>query len=68
MANPAFGDELGKLTQYLRSDDNEDAKRPLLYPLFQKLFKDKFKIESNAFGADVYVEGQIIVESKTDSA
>ena len=67
MANPAFGEELEQLKQYITSDDNEDAKRPLLYPLFKKLFKDKFKIESNAFGADVYCEGQIIVESKTSA-
>lgn len=67
MAAPLFADELGKLREYLRSEDNEDAKRPLLYPLFQKLFKDKFKIESNAQGADVYVEGQIIIESKTSA-
>src|ERR1035437_3761311 len=68
MANPSFGEELEKLKEYLRSTDNEDAKRPLLYPLFQKLFKDKFKIESNVYGADIYVAGQLIVESKTDFA
>jgi hypothetical protein len=66
MANPIFGEELEKLREYLRSTDNEDAKRPLLYPLFQKLFKDKFKIESNVFGADIYVAGKLIVESKSD--
>src|ERR1700730_15283253 len=60
-----YADELQKLREYLQSDHNEDAKRPLLYPLFQKLFRDKFKIESNANGADVYVEGKLIVESKT---
>lgn len=59
--------ELEDLRQYLRSDLNEDAKRPLLYPLFRKLFKDKFKIESNAYGADVYVEGRLIVEAKTEA-
>ena len=54
-----FGDSLEQFTEYLRSESNEDARRPLLYPLFQKLFSDKFKIESDAFGADVYVVGQI---------
>ncbi|MDX2049027.1 MAG: hypothetical protein SFU87_19730 [Chitinophagaceae bacterium] len=68
MAGPSFSEELDQLKQYISSDDNEDAKRPLLYPLFKRLFKEKFKIESNAFGADVYCEGQIIVESKTDAA
>jgi len=62
MANPSFGEELEKLKEYLRSTDNEDAKRPLLYPLFQKLFKDKFKIESNVYGADIYVAGQLIID------
>jgi hypothetical protein len=52
----------------LLSEDNEDAKRPLLYPLFQKLFREKFKVESNVSGADIYVEGKLIVESKTDYA
>lgn len=61
-----FHDELKQLKQYLLSDSNEDAKRPLLYPIFKKLFKEKFRIESDAFGADGYVEGKIILESKTD--
>ena len=65
MAEQNVSAELEKFRQYLRKDNNEDAKRPLLYPLFQKLFKDKFKIESDAHGADVYVEGQLLVESKT---
>jgi hypothetical protein len=61
-----FHDELKQLKQYLLSDSNEDAKRPLLYPIFKKLFKEKFRIESDAYGADGYVEGKIILESKTD--
>src|SRR5436190_5945515 len=68
MAKTNFSEELEKFKEYLRKKNNEDAKRPLLYPLFQKLFKEKFKIESDTNGADVYVEGQLIVESKTDSA
>jgi len=62
-----YTDELKKLKEYLKSDSNEDAKRPLLYPIFKKLFGDKVKIESDACGADVYVEGKIIVEAKTNS-
>lgn len=65
MAQKNFSDELEKFKQYLRSESNEDAKTPLLHPLFQKLFGEKFKIESDVHGADVYVAGQIIVESKT---
>ncbi len=60
-----YYEELAKLEQYLKSDKNEDAKRQLLFPLFSKLFKEKFKTESDAAGADLYVEGQIIVECKS---
>lgn len=59
-------DELEFFKKYLHSIDNEDARRPLLYPLFKKLFSDKMKIESAAFGADVYIDGQLIVEAKSD--
>ena len=65
MAQKSVVFELESFRQYLRSQSNENAKTPLLHPLFRKLFGDKFKIESDAHGADVYVEGQIIVESKT---
>ncbi|MEI7586194.1 hypothetical protein [Runella sp.] len=60
-----YDEELNGIRHYLKSDDNEDAKRPLLYPLFRKLFGEKFKIESAAQNADGYVEGQLIVEAKT---
>ncbi len=66
MAQPKITDELEYFKKYLRSTDNEDARRPLLYPLFKKLFSDKMKIESAACGADVYIDGQLIVEAKTD--
>ncbi|MCF0057166.1 hypothetical protein [Dyadobacter sp. CY356] len=60
-----FRDELESFKRYIRSDSNEDARRPELYPLFKKLFKEKFKIESDACGADVYIEGALLVEAKT---
>lgn len=63
---PTFGDELESLKDYIRSESKENAKRDLLFPLFKKLFKDKVKSESDAAGADVYVEGQLIVECKSD--
>jgi hypothetical protein len=66
MAQAKAGEELESFKKYLRSVDNEDARRPLLYPLFKKLFGDKMKIESAASGADVYIDGQLIVEAKTD--
>ena len=66
--NITFDQELRSLQQYIESNENEDAKRQLLYPLFTKLYKDKFSIESgkNTHGADGYVEGQLIVEAKTN--
>ncbi len=63
-----FIEEIKQLKKYIYSDSNEDAKRPLLYPFFKKLNPDKFKIESDACNADAYIEGQIIVEAKTDYA
>ena len=68
MAQAKITDELEFFKKYLRSTDNEDARRPLLYPLFKKLFADKMKIESAACGADVYINGQLIVEAKSDFA
>jgi hypothetical protein len=65
MAKLSTGEELQKFTDYLRSTSNEDAKRADLFPLFKKLFKEKLKSESDAHGADVYVEGKLIVECKS---
>ncbi|MDG1278914.1 MAG: hypothetical protein P8O16_16655 [Algoriphagus sp.] len=65
MATTSYGLELEDLKRYLKSNENEDAKRQLLFPLFKKLFKDNFRAESGAFGADIYIPGQIIVESKS---
>ncbi len=61
-------EQLESFREYLRSNNNEDARRPLLYPLFKKLFAEKFKIESAANGADVYIEGMLLVEAKTESS
>jgi len=60
-------EELELFREYLRSDSNENAKTPLLHPLFRKLFGDKFRIESDVHGADVYVAGQLIVETGNNS-
>lgn len=62
-----FDKELRDLQKYIESNENEDAKRHLLYPLFTKMFPNKFSIESgkNTHGADGYVEGQLIVEAKS---
>lgn len=66
MAKQSISDELEKFKDYLKSESNEKSRQHNLYPLFQKLFKDKFKIEGDAKGADIYVEGALIVESKSN--
>ena len=66
MAKQTFSDELEKFKEYLKSESSEKSRQHYLYPLFHKLFKDKFKIENDAKGADAYVEGSLIIESKTD--
>lgn len=68
MAKTSTGEELQKFTEYLRSESNEDAKRADLFPLFKKLFKEKLKSESDAHGADVYVEGSVLVECKSSES
>lgn len=40
--------EVESFREYLRSDKNEDTKTPLLYPLFKKLYGDRFRIESDS--------------------
>ncbi len=57
--------ELEGFQEYLKSDASEDAKRPLIYPLFKALFGSKFKIESAAANADTYIEGELVVELKS---
>ena len=60
-----FFEELDKIREFISNPVSEAAKRPLVYPLFQKLFPAKFKVESEAAGADIYVEGKLVVELKT---
>jgi hypothetical protein len=62
---PEFSKELDGIREYIQSHANEDAKRPLIYPLFKKLFTNKFLTESDAEGADTYVKGELLVELKT---
>ncbi|RYE52486.1 MAG: hypothetical protein EOP48_16410, partial [Sphingobacteriales bacterium] len=57
--------ELDGIRKYITSNSNEDAKRPLIYPFFKKLFGEKFRIESEAEGADTYIKGELLVELKT---
>lgn len=57
--------ELASFTEYLLSNSSEEAKRPLVYPYFKKLFGSDFKIESDAENSDGYIEGKLLVELKT---
>jgi len=59
--------ELTDLRECLLNGKNEDANRPLAYSFFRGLFGKKFKVESDASGADGYVEGRLLVELKTES-
>lgn len=62
---PEYSKELDGIKEYIQSNASEDSKRPLIYPLFKKLFPDKFFIESQAEGADTYIKGELLVELKT---
>jgi hypothetical protein len=58
--------ELDHLKEYLLNPGTEKAKDHLVFPLFKKLFGSKFKKESDAVGADIYIEGKLLVELKSD--
>lgn len=66
MAKQDTSDELSKFRIYINSDSKENAKRDYLYPIFRKLFKEKFKYESDAHNADAYVQGVLILEAKSN--
>ncbi len=68
MAKKMLGEETEGLRKYIESASNERSKQHHLYPIFKKMFKDKMKIEDEAKGADVYIEGQLIVESKSNES
>jgi hypothetical protein len=58
--------ELDQLREYLLNPGTESSKDHLVFPLFQQLFGRKFKKESDAEGADIYIEGKLLVELKSD--
>lgn len=68
VVNRKYADELETFRSYLKSNETENAKRHLLFPLFKKIYGEKLKSESAACGADAYIDGQIIIECKTDAA
>ena len=66
MAKKTFFEELNAFRKFLESEANEDAKRHLIHPLLVKIFHSRVKFESDAERADAYIEGQLVVEVKTD--
>lgn len=58
-------DELAQLKEYLVNPGREKANDHLVFPIFKKLFGAKFKKESDAQGADIYIEGKLLVELKS---
>jgi hypothetical protein len=59
--------ELDQFKQYLESPSTENSKDHLVFPLFLKLFGSKFKKQNDASGADIYIEGKLLVELKSAS-
>ena len=59
--------ELKQFEKYLLDPGSENAKDHLVFPLFQKLFGSKFKKQSEAEGADIFIEGKLVVELKSDA-
>ena len=59
--------ELKQFEKYLLDPGSENAKDHLVFPLFQKLFPGKLKKQSDAEGADIYIEGKLLVELKSDA-
>lgn len=56
---------LDGIREYIRHPASENAKNHLVFPYFSEHFGKAFKRESEAEGADVYIEGRLIVELKT---
>ncbi|MCB1190708.1 MAG: hypothetical protein KDK90_09755 [Leptospiraceae bacterium] len=61
--------ELIGIKDYITSPNSEKANDYLIFPFFKKLFsQNKFKKESEAVGADIFIEGRLLVELKTENA
>lgn len=61
-------EELRQFGQYLLNPGTEKSQDYLVFPLFKKLFGNKFKKEADAEGADIYVDGKLLVELKSNYA
>jgi len=59
--------EIEQLKKFVLSGSSENAKDHLVFPLFSKLFGNKFKKQSDAEGADGYIEGKLVIELKSNA-
>src|SRR5690348_75884 len=66
MSTKTFSSEINLLWNYLINPQTESSKRKFVYPLFMKIFGDKFLTENEASNADGYVEGKLLVELKSE--
>ena len=57
--------ELNQFKKYILEEGTESSKDHYVFPFFQKLFGNKFKKQTDAEGADTYIEGKLLVELKT---
>ncbi len=56
--------EIEQLREYILSERPEKATDHLVFPIFRKIFGKRFKRETEAENADIYIEGQLAVELK----
>jgi hypothetical protein len=60
--------ELKQFEEYLFDPGTEKAKDHLVFPLFKKLFGNKFAKELDAAdSAELFIEGKLLMELKSDS-
>jgi len=57
--------EIDLLYEYVTGKGTEKSTDFLVFPLFRKLFSNKFSKETDAQGADIYINGQLVIELKT---
>jgi len=66
MAKQSVDQALHQVHLALIEGSNEDAKGAKLFPLFEALFPGKVKYQSEAAKSDIYIEGKLVVEIKTN--
>lgn len=64
---PIMKKELQNLYKRVIGDETENASDHLVFPFFQKIFGN-IKKQSEAKGADIYIDGRLVVELKTKNS